>query len=278
MRVLISLLERFGTIMTFIVLQGVCFYLIVTYNSDQRTIYLNSSTNWIAWYHDFSSTFKDIAENQTIQDSLGRENALLREQISTLLQSDVTLRDTVRTDSLNQLYTFISAEVIKNSINLSRNFITIDKGYKDGVREHSGVITNKGVVGIVRETSRNYALVMSILNAESIVNAKVKNKGYFGPLVWKDRSPKHLYLTDIPQHAEAIIEEQDTVQTTGYSSIFPTNINIGVIEGAAIGTGETARRYKVVLFEDLANIQRVYVVNHLQKSELDSLENVLANE
>lgn len=278
MRVLLTLLQRFGTALTFIVLQGVCAYMIVSYNNSQRDIFLNSSTRWVAWYHNFSSTFMDIATNQSIQDSLGNENARLQEQILQYQQSNITFRDTIQNDSLPQLYTLISAEVIKNSINLSRNFITIDKGSKDGVRKHMGVITDKGVVGIVRETSQNYALVMSILNAESIVNAKVKDKEYFGPLVWKDRSPKHLYLTDIPQHAEAMINEKDTVQTTGYSSIFPTGINIGVISGEPTGEGETARRYKVVLFEDLAKLQRVYVVNHLRKSEIDMLENSLANE
>jgi len=94
-------------------------------------------------------------------------------------------------------------------------------------------------------------------------------------MVWEEEDSKTVHLKDIPVHAK--VEIGDTIQTTGYSSIFPTDINIGVID-TTWKAGSNSHTIFVHLFEDLANLQYVYVVNYLEKAEIEKLENELLNE
>ncbi|MEM9847227.1 MAG: rod shape-determining protein MreC [Bacteroidota bacterium] len=273
MRVLTFIFERFGALLLFFLLEVICMYLIVQFNESQGMIWLSSVNRVSGSFHETTNRARDFVQLDKIADSLAVENARLQEALEQFKLQTASSIDTVRQDSLEQVYAFIGARVIKNSINQRNNFITINKGTKDGVKAHMGVITDKGVVGVVRKTGKDYASIMSVLNTEAIVNAKVKRNGYFGPLVWreKDRNPLKMYLEDIPIHAD--IKINDTLQTTGYSSLFPTDINIGVIDAIEPLKGSNSQELRVHLFEDLANIQYVYVINHLQKGAIDSLEN-----
>ena len=68
----------------------------------------------------------------------------------------------------------ISAEVINNSVHKPNNYITIDKGRNDGVKKGMGVISSSGVVGIVKETSRHFSTILSILHSKSKVSVELK--------------------------------------------------------------------------------------------------------
>ena len=57
-------------------------------------------------------------------------------------------------------------------------------GSRDGVVQDMGVITAKGILGIVEASSAKYAIVQSVLNTNSNINAKIKNTDYFGSLTW----------------------------------------------------------------------------------------------
>ncbi|MEM9884255.1 MAG: rod shape-determining protein MreC [Bacteroidota bacterium] len=278
MRVLTFIFERFGALLLFFLLEIICVYLLVQFNDSQGAIWLSSANRISGYFHKTAKQAKDFVRLDEIADSLVQENARLKETLGRIKTTSITQIDTVQQDSLSQIYTYLSARVIKNSINQRNNFITIDKGKADGVRPHTGVITSKGVVGVVRKVGEKYALVMSILNTEAIVNAGIKRNGYFGPLVWRerDKNAQKMYLEDIPQHADVV--KNDTVQTTGYSSLFPTGIHIGVIDSIKPLEGSNSQELRVHLLEDLANIQYVYVVNHLQKETIDNLEKELLDE
>jgi len=275
MNTLYLLIQRFGAFLLFFFLEILCIYFIVNFNDPQRLIYLSSINAVSGTYHNVSNSVEDYFNLDKVADDLAKENAELRDQLEQYKRNVIIEHDTLRQDSLRQAYHYVSASVIKNSINLPNNMITINKGARDSIKNHMGVITDKGVVGIVRKTGKKYSLVMSVLNRETIINAKIKNNGYFGPMVWEGEDSKTVRLKDIPVHAK--VEIGDTIQTTGYSSIFPTDINIGVID-TTWKEGSNSHTIFVRLFEDLANLQYVYVVNYLEKSEIEKLENDLLDE
>ncbi len=154
--------------------------------------------------------------------------------------------------------------------------MTINRGLKEGVRHGMGVVDDAGIVGIVDNTSPSFSRVLSILHGSSRISASLKSSGYFGTLVWRGFNPTKMSLEAIPKHA--VIHSGDTVQTSGYSHIFPQGITIGIVDTFWIDGGSNFYTIDVNLNNDLSKTDQVYVVQNLIKGELDSLETGTRNE
>jgi len=131
-------------------------------------------------------------------------------------------------DSLTNInFTFRNAKVISNNLSSFKNHLIINKGVRHGLKNEMGVINSTGIVGIINRTSKNYSSVMSVLNIDTKINAKVKRTSHFGTLEWNGRRTSYLVLNDIPETAN--IKVGDSIITGGMSLIFPEGINIGVV-------------------------------------------------
>ncbi len=151
-----------------------------------------------------------------------------------------------------------------------RNYITIDRGKKDSVKQDMGVITVQGILGIVENTSNKFATVQSILNTKSNINAKIKNTNHFGSLVWDAKAYNVVQLIDIPRLVP--LNVGDTIVTGAMSSIFPENIPIGTIKKFDLDIAKSFYRIDVELFNDMTNIKNVYIINNLNREEIQELE------
>lgn len=201
-------------------------------------------------------------------ESLSEENAALRnrlEENSWKIHSEIFVYDSLS----NAEYIYMNAEVIANSVNKQRNFITLNKGANDSITDGMAVVSNDGVVGMVVSNSANYSIVMPVLNNSFKVSAKIKANGYFGSLSWDGRDIYHAALNEIPLHVPIAIG--DTIVTSGYSAIFP--------EGVLIGTISEVQRtesdfYQIVvrLSVDYQRLRHVYVVKNVGKEEQQELE------
>jgi rod shape-determining protein MreC len=269
------LLIRFSGFFMFLFLEVLCVYLIVQYNKKQKDLYLTSanaiSGAAYARYDKFNQ-YIHLGENAA---KLAQENARLMEALPTAKLDQALVRDSVvQRDSMKhvlQRYAFITAEVINNSISLPNNYLTLNKGSKQGIVKGMGVITTDGVVGIVRAVSDNFSSVISVFHQQSKISAAIHRKGHFGSLVWNERrNPFYLYLEDIPKHAE--IAKGDTVETSGYSAVFPKGVMIGVVDTFKIKDGGNFYTIDVRLKANLGRIKYVYVVNNLFKAEQDAVE------
>jgi rod shape-determining protein MreC len=269
MRFLNLLLGRFGNILLFLLLEAIAFYLVVLFNDSQKLILFSSANRIVGTSYEGINFVTSFFLMGNYADSLVVENANLRAQLEQYRYYQIPSNDSLQLDTL-QAYSYVGARVINNSINSKNNYMTINKGRKHGIAEHMGVITHKGAVGIVLRVSDHYAQVMSILHRNTQVNAAIKRTGYFGPLVWRGNDPKMMFLKDIPLHAD--IQLGDTIQTTGYSTIFPTGVPIGVVDTFRQELGSYAYEIDVALFEDIAKLEYVYVVNFLRKKEVEQLE------
>ena len=85
--------------------------------------------------------------------------------------------------------------------NKTNNHITVDKGQNDTIEPDMGVITSKGIVGIINKTSGKYARIQSLLNTKSQINAQLKKSKHFGFLTWNTQNPHVVQLTEIPKLA-----------------------------------------------------------------------------
>ena len=160
--------------------------------------------------------------------------------------------------------------MVNNSINKADNFITINRGSKDGIRPEMGVVDGKGVIGIVYKVSTNYAWVMSVLNSKSSISCKIIGSDYFGYLRWELGDPTYAYLNDLPRHAEFSLG--DTIVTSGYSAVFPEGIIVGVVDDLGESDDGLSYLLKIKLTNDFGKLGSVRVIDNKERDERTLLE------
>ena len=237
-----------------------------------------------------SENFDDINEYFELKDinlDLTKENLFLKNQLEKVKQYS-------NLDSLkNTNFTFRNAKVISNNLSSFKNHLIINKGVRHGLKNEMGVINSTGIVGIINRTSKNYSSVMSVLNIDTKINAKVKRTSHFGTLEWNGRRTSYLVLNDIPETAN--IKVGDSIITGGMSLIFPEGINIGVVSeilnqnkisdtvvrfGGNIDEAkyldfdfkENYLTVKVKLHTDMNNLNNVYVIESLNREEFQKIK------
>lgn len=213
-----------------------------------------------------------------VNDSLVAENVRLQMLLSKNYTNHSfeidTMIDTLNAE-LEQIYTYMPAKVVDVTTDKSKNYIVLNRGSRDGITKNMGVFNSRGIVGITVNVSRNYALVMSVLNTDSKFSVKLRRSNYYGNLSWDTRSSRYALLSQIPNHVK--VAKGDTIVTSGFSSFFPADIMVGKIEDFHEIPGSNFLELRVKLSTDFHNLSYVYVVNFLKKSELQKLEE-LTNE
>ena len=171
-------------------------------------------------------------------------------------------------------FRFIPGAIVKMSKNKQHNYIIINKGYDDGVRPQSGIITSRGAIGIVEAVERNYSYGIAFMNSSFNVSARIGSEGVVGPLSWDGHSTNKAILREIPLQTR--FAQGDTVYTSGYSTIFPPDIPLGIVTGSGIQDGTMYEIY-VTLLEDHAALRYITIVDHTGRDEIIPLENMEAN-
>ena len=215
-----------------------------------------------------------------------RENADLMQQNLELMQEKENMfifsEDTVysvfsgENKSKHRMYDVTTAHVIFNTINKTSNYMIIDKGKKDGIMPDMAVLSPDGVAGIVSDVSENFSTVISLLNPNARVSAKIFPINQLGTVVWMDSDATIAQVIGIPQHL--LVSVGDTVLTSGYSYVFPKDILIGTVIEKYDNPNNTFLTIKIRLATDFSNIYNVYLISNLYKSELDSLKSNFKNE
>jgi len=264
----IQLFAKFGTHILFVVLEVICFYLIINYNQSQKEIFINSSNIYSAKIGEQKAILSNFANLKRVNDSLMRENANL---IENLILIEYASDNIPNSDSIYNPYSLIPATICNSTINLRNNHITLCKGSREGIKPDMGVISSsKGIIGIVRSSSSNFAHVMTLLHSQTKISCGIKSRKGHGSLVWKDTDPLRMTLESVPKHE--IIAVGDTIITSGFSTMFPRGILVGKIENFKIMSGSNNYNITIKLFNDLTNVKYAYVVQNRYGSEQLNLE------
>jgi rod shape-determining protein MreC len=253
----------------FVFLEVIAISLIVGNNSYQRSAYINS-TNKISG--SILSTGNDITEYFGLKaqnEQLANENAILRAQLATsYIITDNKIFE--RNDTLyRQQFKFTELKVINNSLNKRNNYILLNKGSLQGIRPDMGLINSNGIIGIVKDVSENFCSAISVLHAQTAIDAKLKKYGYTGTVIWKGGSYRKGSLINIPSHVK--VQVGDTVITSGNSSMFPEGVKIGTVESVTLKSGETFFDITILFSVDYNKIEHAYAVLNLFKEEQTKL-------
>jgi rod shape-determining protein MreC len=278
MRNLFAFIYRFRAFLIFVMLEALCIFLIVRYNTYQGAAVFNSASTYVGQVLEFQSGVTDYFRLASVNGTLAKENAALRQELMFYqqeAQTDSTRQlDTVlyapSDSSRVQPFVLLAGRVINNSVRRTNNYLTLAAGSQNGVKPGMGVISPNGAVGRVKTVSKHYATVTSLLHSQMLISAKIKKDNTFGTIKWMGGDYRTALLDYIPLHVKPA--KGDTVVTSGYNTVFPEGIMVGTISAVAKEADKSFYTIQVKLAVDFAQLSYVYVVDNPRRVEQDSLE------
>lgn len=276
MQQLIYFIRKFRYFLLFILLEVVAFIFTIQHHSYHKSKFINSANSITGGIYNSANSVQEFFQ-------LKKDNLLLIKEITALKNSINTkdlnkIQDSFKlnnSEKFRQKYQYTFAKVINNNFAKKNNTLTIDKGLNQGITSDLGVINSIGIIGVTKSTSNNYTTILSILNNNSKINARLKNSNHFGTLIWNGIDCNILQLIDIPRQAQIAIG--DTIITGGKSAIFPEGINIGTIQNFKFENNQY-KTINIELFNDMSNLGYVQIVKNLERTEQLTIEKESANE
>lgn len=272
MQTLLRLLKKYSDFLLFLLLEIVAVILL-----SRGTLYQQSKISGInreisGFFYSRIGGAREYLSLKKVNEDLVLENRELRnrlEQASAILDTSYVSRVTEG----NMVYYYVPARVVHNSVYKQYNFLTIDRGRNHGVFKDMGVISDRGLVGIVLESSNNFATIIPVINRDFRLSAKIKSNNYAGILQWEGDSPLYASLKEIPYHVELSVG--DSIISSGFSAIFPEGLPVGVIEGFSLEKGNF---YDVTvrLSTSFQNLFHVNVIRNYFREEQIKLEKGLS--
>ena len=262
MRNLLQFLMRYSNFLLFLVLEVVAFILIVTNNHYQRSTIYSSANKIVASIQNIQTSIGEYFHLRQENQVLAEENAYLKSQL--MIQANVSEQTTEQCEQyiyshLDWEYT--PAKVISITTHKSHNYLTINKGTRDGIAEDMGVVCYSGVVGIVSAVSEKYALVVPTIHTEMNLSCRLKKNDYVGRTQWMGKNYQQVALKDISRHIS--VERGDTVITSGLTPIFPEGIMVGIVEETSLNISDNYHQTTLQLSTDYRSIKYVQVIkNH----------------
>ncbi|MCI6527328.1 MAG: rod shape-determining protein MreC [Bacteroidales bacterium] len=253
----------------FILLETAAIVMLNHNNSMQRLWTMRLSHGFMAKTWGFTQKVRGYFSLAGQNEELALENHRLREMIreyeDAAKATDISLQSVTRDDG----FVYTPAQIIKSGTNSQHNYLILDKGSDDGIVQNSGIISSKGVIGIVDAVSRHYSYAISFLNTEVNISSRLGGTGAVGPLAWDGKNTDGAILKEIPLQYR--YSPGDTVYTSGYSVIFPPDIPLGTAGDASIINGAT-NEITVNLFQDYTALKFVTIVRNTRAAEIEALE------
>ncbi|WP_452219518.1 rod shape-determining protein MreC [Lacinutrix salivirga] len=269
MQQIVNFIIRNKTFLLFLLLFSISLLFTIQSHSYHKSRFINSANFLTGGIYNTSNSVSSYfglkEQNQLLQQENNELKSLL---YNTNFNNSKTYLDST---SFNKPYKFTPARVIKNSYALPDNVLLLNRGKRDSITEDFGVISSKGLIGITDNSNSKFTTVISILNTTSRISAQLKHTNHFGSLIWNSNSPEFVQLTEIPQKAPVKIG--DTIITSGRSAIFPKGIPIGTIGSFNLDQAKNFYQIDVKLFNDMTNIEHVYIIQNTDKKAIESLLN-----
>lgn len=278
MRNIILFIRRFFVLFVFLLLQGISIAILVNYNRTYEAVFANTSNEITgrvdAQYNKVHEYFTLKKTNQQLSEQNRQLLTLLKSEYGGADTTIVTKIDSLMRDTLGRVrkYTFLEARVVNNSVNEEYNYITLQRGSKQGVIKDMGVAGPNGVVGRVVLVSPNYSVVMSLLNHNSKISAMLKRDSTTGNanVDWDGKSAAYITLHGIPKSAKVV--KGDSVITSNYSLNFPQGMLLGTIDNIGADAASNMYTIRVKAATNFYNLQYVYLIQNMQWQEQHNLE------
>ncbi|HTE01489.1 MAG TPA: rod shape-determining protein MreC [Mucilaginibacter sp.] len=270
MRNLLVFITKYNAFFLFLIFEISSLVIYIKYNSFQKATFISSTSKITGNLYAQKDELVGYLNLREVNDSLAKENARLKNQLKTSFYIDTLAKKQITDTIFKQQYTYIEAKVVNNSINRSNNYITINRGSKQGVAKGMGVICSSGLVGKVVFVGEHFSVVQSLLHKDSRFSAMLAKNKEIGYIEWSDDlNPHKGFLKDVSNNAQPTIGEQ--VVTSQYS-LFPAGIPIGKVSNLRTKNGGYSLNMEVALAVDFSKLQYVDVIVNKLAEEQAGLE------
>ena len=272
MRNIFLFIRRYFTFLAFLALQAVAIWFLITYNKFHRAKGLGVANEVTGWfntkYNMTEDFFKMREENRQVHKMNDSLMNLLPLNFIRIDTASRLVSDSIPYDTLGHYRRYIwrEAQVVYSTVNAEKNYIQINKGSAQGIKDDMGVFNSDGsYVGKVINVSPNFSQVMSLLHIQNNVNVLVKKTGNAGTISWDAKDPRFLILKNIPK-SDSIIKG-DTIVTGTYSISTPPDKMVGTIEEIIQDRATNFYVLKIRTAANFQNLQQVFIVENLQYEE-----------
>ncbi len=272
MRNIFFFIRRYRTFFTFLIFQVAALWFLFSYNRFHRAKFLgvaNEMTGRInSIYNEGENYFTLREENRTVHKMNDSLLNLLPRNFMHRDSSTQIIQDTVLYDTLGSYRRYFSrpATVVYNTVNAQKNYIQINRGSAQGIKDNMAVVSSDGsAVGVVVNVSSNFSQAMSLLHVQNSVSASLKKTGEAGTVEWDGKDPRFLTLKRIPKTVE--VKKGDTVLTSTVSYNFPPGYMVGIISDIKLDNTTGMYLLKVKTAANFYNLQQVHVIENLERAE-----------
>lgn len=218
------------------------------------------------WFNDKQKYYQDTT-------ALESENAALRRQLAEMEAEIRQAReDSAENERLKELLglqeqrpdltsDLASATITEHSVTNWTASLTIDKGTSSGLEVNDCVIDETGaLVGIINQVGTNWATVLTLVDTDTSVGAKVFRTGDLGlaqgnfSLMGENR----LRLDYLP--ADTSLLGGDLVVTSGLGGYYPSGLVIGSVEEVRTDASGSASYAILVPAVDFDELTEVFII------------------
>ena len=270
MRSLLDFIVKHSYVFLFVLLETLSLVLLFGFNDRQKEAFLTSANSMsgslLEWRTGIDQFFLIRKENAQLIEENTRLHSILIDLVDSMY---------VYTEGKLSAEGVVAARVVDNSVRKDDNYMTINKGSRDGIVEGMGVYSADGVVGVIMVAGKHYSIVMPVLNGNTSISCKKRGSDSFEFLEWTGGDPYVAQLRDMPYHSA--VEIGDTIVTTGFSSAFPEGVPVGTISGIERSKNGYTLKIQVDLAVDISDLGWVYIHTKTADDEIEELYEQILN-
>jgi rod shape-determining protein MreC len=212
-------------------------------------------------FRNFFGDVTNLGQTRSEIEKLKEENAKLRNELLQRKSADAELEQLKSVLDLagRAGYKVLASRVISQGASTSfSQTITIDAGSTSGVRQNMTVVSGEGLVGVVKESYLNSALVMLATDPDFKVGVRIAGTQQIGILSGRGSKRAELQLLDNQQ----IVKVGDVLLARGSTNNRPfvPGIPVGVISAVDNTAGSIAQTATVMLYPNFSALGVVSVV------------------
>ena len=270
---LFQFISRSRSFIVFVLLEVFCFVFIVKNSNYWGATYFSTAGSVAAQVLKTSNSIAQYTKLRETNEALAQENRRLNETLVRLGQSRPAGAPPIyQVDSaFARRFAFVTVAKVINATTFNpNNYITIDKGYDDGVREGMGVLAPTGVVGKVKFTNAHQSLITSVLHSQFKISAKLTRSGEIGFVEWEGTDATSVLLNDVSRYKK--VSKGDSAVASELNSVFPAGAMIGRVRSVKVNRDQTFYDIVLSLSTDFTRLSYVYLVDNKLKKTQETLE------
>ncbi len=275
---LIEFIKRIYIVLLFLLIEGVALWTYATatpYTESKilaRTTAMGSAVS--GTMNDVRNFFALPDQNSALTKRVAQLEAEVERQEQLIAELMPTEGEMPFVDDIDTKFSYHPANVVSMTTNRNRNYIVVDRGTKDGIRENMGVITpNKELVGTVVSCSESYSVVMPLLNTLFKIGGTLVDNDYVCSIYWEGTSRYKVTGVELSRYAEP----KKGMVVNAKSERVPSDVVIGTIESYEMNISKTAYSVDVVIAADMQRLDNLLIVENRDQTELEQLVESVEN-